>query len=54
MASRTQVHLAAGTIAICLLLAGCGQRGPLTLPDETLETETQSEDDTQDDEQEDE
>jgi len=54
MATRTQVRLTACTLVICLLLAGCGQRGPLTLPDETLETETQSEDDTQDDEQEDE
>ena len=39
-------------IAVCVLLAGCGQSGPLTLPDETSATDVQSEDDPQDDEQE--
>jgi len=37
-----------------MLITGCGQRGPLTLPEETLQTEAQNEDGTQDDEQEDE
>ena len=54
LASRTLSYLAACTITICMLITGCGQRGPLTLPEETLQTEAQNEDGTQDDEQEDE
>lgn len=53
MAARI-VALAACVIAACTLLAGCGQRGPLVLPDDTLETEPQNGNETQDDEQEEE
>ena len=40
--------------AACVLLTGCGQSGPLTLPEDITANGTQSEEDSQDDEQEDE
>ena len=39
-------------IAASVLLTGCGQSGPLTLPEEASATGVQSEEDPQDDEQE--
>lgn len=39
-------------IAACGLIAGCGQSGPLTLPEETIDNEVQNEEDAQDNEQE--
>ena len=49
---HVRVHMLAVSIVACVLLTGCGQSGPLTLPEETSETEVQSDEDPQDDEQE--
>jgi predicted small lipoprotein YifL len=52
MSARAYVCSIAVAIAACVLLTGCGQSGPLTLPEETSETDVQSEENPQDDEQE--
>ena len=39
-------------IAASVLISGCGQSGPLTLPVETSDTEVQNEEDPQDNEHE--
>ncbi len=54
MSAWDYVRSIAVAVAACVLLAGCGQSGPLTLPEETTDTEVQSEEDLQDDEQEEE
>ena len=52
MSARACVHSLAAAIAACMLLASCGQSGPLTLPEETGAADPQSEEGPQDDEQE--
>jgi len=52
MSACVHVRVLAVGIVACVLLTGCGQSGPLTLPEETSETEVQSDEDPQDDEQE--
>lgn len=52
MSAWSYLRLIAIGIVPCVLLTGCGQSGPLTLPEETNETEVQSEEGSQDDEQE--
>jgi predicted small lipoprotein YifL len=54
MSACVHVRVLAVGIVACVLLTGCGQSGPLTLPEETTETEVQSDENPQDDEQEEE
>ncbi|MDH3417960.1 MAG: lipoprotein [Gammaproteobacteria bacterium] len=52
MSACVHVRVLAVGIVACVLLTGCGQSGPLTLPEETSETEVQSDENPQNDEQE--
>ncbi|NNC66112.1 MAG: lipoprotein [Gammaproteobacteria bacterium] len=52
MSAWDSLRSIAVAIVSCVLLTGCGQSGPLTLPEESSDTAVQSEEATQNDEQE--
>ncbi len=52
MSAWSYLRSIGAAVVTCVLLAGCGQSGPLTLPEETTATDVQGEEDPQDDEQE--